>query len=276
MYIYVFAILSDVRGKKMKKGNGRKIIPIVLGGILGLIFAIYKIRLVSLIIPAIILFVIYFIAAVIYFIFKELKHHKTLIDNGRYDELIKYSTNKHEKMKGKISYKEQYLVNIANCYNRMGNFQESLNNLEKIQVHKMDNKTKSSYYTLISSNLYFLNQNLNRAEELISKSRQLLDTPERILQQALIDIELNKKDNASQLVEQYHKVTTRKKYMFGVYSIDYIDEYCIEISEKFMLGLYYKKIGNEEKSKEYFLKSANCNYKSYFSDISKELCKQYS
>lgn len=221
------------------------------------------------------MFVIYFILATIYIIFKELKNQKTLIDNGRYDELIKYSINKHEKMKGKIGYKGQYLVNIANCYNRMGNFQESLSYLEKIEVNKMDNRTKASYYALISSNLYFSNQNLNRADELISKSRQLLDTPEHILQQALIQIELNKKDTASELVEQYHKKTTRKKYMLGAYSMDYIDEYCVEISEKFMLGLYYKKIGNEEEAKEYFLKSAKCNYKNYFSDISKELYKYY-
>ena len=178
-------------------------------------------------------------------------------------------------MKGKIGYKGQYLVNIANCYNRMGNFQEGLSYLEKIEVNKMDNRTKASYYALISSNLYFSNQNLNRADELISKSRQLLDTPEHILQQALIQIELNKKDTASELVEQYHKKTTRKKYMLGAYSMDYIDEYCVEISEKFMLGLYYKKIGNEEEAKEYFLKSAKCNYKNYFSDISKELYKYY-
>lgn len=258
----------------MKKGIVTKIVlGGILGAILGAVSAIYEIRSVYLIMPAIILFVIYIIVATIYSIFKELKNQKTLIDNGRYDELIKYSIDKHEKMKGKIGYKGQYLVSIANCYNRMGSFQESLNYLEKIEVNKMDNRTKASYYALISSNLYFLNQNINRAEELIIKSRQLWDTPEHSLLQALICIELNKKDIASQLIEQYHKKATRKKYMFGAYTMYYFDEYCFEISEKFMLGLYYKKIGNEEESKEYLLKSAKCNYKNYFSDISKELSK---
>ena len=105
------------------------------------------------------------------------------------------------------------------------------------------------------------------------KSRQLLDTAEHSLLQALICIDLNKKEVASQLVEQYHKKATRKKYMFGAYTLDYFDEYCVEISEKFMLGLYYKKIGNEEEAKEYFLESTKCNYKNYFSDTSKELSK---
>jgi tetratricopeptide (TPR) repeat protein len=268
-------IVRVSRGIKMKKLDYTKIIAwsIVLGLFLGFILVKYEIHIISVIIPSIILLIIFIIATVIYFAFKELRHQQILLDNGRYDELIKHLTDKHEQLNGKMGYKEQYLVGIANCYNRMGNFEESLNYLEKVDLGKMDNKIKAGYYGLISSNLYFLNRSLNRAEELINKSRQLLDMPESILLQALIDIELNKKDDAKQLVEQYYKKATKKKYMFGVYTIMYIDEYTSKVSEKFMLGLYYKKIGDEEKSKEYFFKSANCSYKNHFSDISKELIK---
>ena len=225
------------------------------------------------IIPIIILFVTFIIATDIYFMIKESKYQQTLLNNGRYDELIKYMINKHEQINGKMGYKEQYLVGIANCYNRMGNFQESLNYLEKIEENKMDNKIKAGYYTSYSSNLYFLNKSLNKAEELINKSRKLLDMPESMLLQGLITIELNKKDEASQLIEQYLKKETRKKYMFEIYTVMYIDEYTSEICENFMLGLYYKKIGEGVNAKKYFSKSAKCNYKNYFSDISKELYK---
>lgn len=260
----------------MKKFNFNKILPwvIVLGFLLGLVFAICEINIISYIVPISILLIIFTMAVSAYFILKELNYQQSLLNTGRYNELIKYLLDKHEQYSGKMGYRQQYLVFVANCCNRMGNFQESLSYLEKIQENKMDNKTKAGYYLLYSSNLYFLNQSLNKADELINKSRTLLDMNESMLLHALIDIGLNKKEDARQLIEQYHKRGTAKKYMFGISTVLYVDEYTSKVSEKFMLGLYYKNIGDEENSIKYFSESANCDYRNYFSDISKEICKK--
>lgn len=245
-----------------------KAIAILLGTsiILSIVSCLFKIDTIT----NNILMVISAILIVIYFTHKNIRYKQTLLNNGRYDELIKYMINSHKLLKRMWGYKEQYSVSIASCYNRMGNFQESINYLEKIEKTKMDNNTKALYYAIYSLNLYFLNQSMNKAEELINKFRQVLDNPRSMLLEALIAIELDKKEYAKQLVEQKYKEVTRKKYIISFYTLIYTDEYCSEISENFMLGLYYKKMGEEEAAKRYFAKSANCNYKNYLSDISKE------
>lgn len=257
----------------MKKYDFTKMLawPLVFGAFLGLALAKFEINLIDYIIPILILLVIIIIAVSAYYMKKEANYQQTLLNEGRYDELIKYMTEKHEQAKGKMGYRQQYLYGIANCYNRMGQFQVSLNYLQDMEEDKMDNNLKAGYYVLYAANLYFLNRDLNKAEELIIKSRELLDMPESILLHALINIELGKREEANNLIELYLKKPNEKKYKLGIYTIMYIDEFSTNVSEKFMLGLCYKKLGEEEKSKRYLTEAADCGYWNYFSDLAKEM-----
>lgn len=257
----------------MKKKDFTVIISwsIVIGLILGVALAISEIDIIVFAMPALIFLVVLIIAAASYYTLKDLKIQKSMLNTGKYDEMIKYSIGRHEKLKGKMGYKEQYILNVANCFNRMGKFQESLDYLDRMQVDKMDNNLKAGYCGLYSSDLYFLNQDMGKAEELIIKSRNLIDMQESMLLHALISLELNKNETARQLVEAYCKKSNKKKYILGMSTVMYIDEYTSKVSEKFMLGLYYKKAGDEAKSKMYLTEAASYRYNNYFSNISKEL-----
>ena len=261
----------------MKKNNF--VIIIAWGGILGIILAASLIlndihfnfnMLLGIILSLILIIVIVFAVALCKAI-NDNRFYKRLLDNGEYDELIKLMKEKHNKLDGKMGYKQQHLANIANCCGRMGNFQESLNYLKKIDEEGLDKYTKASYYGMYAENLFFLNEDLMKAEELIDKSRELLDCPEAILVKALISLELDKKEESSELIELYHKKTPRKKYEFTLTTVLYFDEYTEKVSGNFMLGLYYKKVGELEKAKKYFSQSAHCSYKNYFSDKGREL-----
>jgi len=255
----------------MKKSSLGNLFPwAILGGLfLGVFCAITGIPLLSYTVPILTLLGILILVTVIFVFAKESRYQLAMLNDGRYEEFIEYLTIKHERGSRFKSYKGQYLLSIANCLNRMGDFRESLNCLQKIDESRLDKNTKASYYSLYSSNLYFLNDNLRRAEELITKSRGMMDMPESILLQALIELELNKREESESLIEKYRKIK-RKKYLFGM-TVLIIDDYTRKISENFLLGLYHKIAGEEEHSKIYFSKSADCRYKNYFSDLSKEL-----
>ncbi|MDP4145815.1 MAG: hypothetical protein Q8936_15230 [Bacillota bacterium] len=256
----------------MKKYNMKKVISIsvVLGLVLSFFLIKYDIDIIYFLKTIFVLLVIYIIVMTAILMHKDFKRQKDMLSSGRYDELIKYYEEKHQKFNGRRGYKQQHLINVAGCYHRIGQFQESLDLLYTVEDNKLDKNMKAGYYALVSLNLYFLERNLDKAEELIIKSRKLLDMPESILLQALISIELDNKVDTNKLLQEYHEKTNKKKFIFGIYTVLYIDEYTRNVSEKFMLGLYYQKIGDKEKAKRYFSEAAECNYKNYFSDIARE------
>lgn len=222
-------------------------------------------------ISLIVLLVIFIILRVIISVYKKITYQIMLLNNGRYQEFISYMSERHNKYYKQRPHKCSCLLGIANCYSRMGNFQESINYLKKIDYSKINKAIKSGYFLLYSLNLYFLNENLDKAVEFVNESRVLLDTPESMLLKALIELELGKIDDANKLVEEYFSKINRKKIIIKFAAIVYFDNYITNVIEKYMLGLYYMKMLNMDKAKSYFCEAANCNYKSYFSDKAKAL-----
>jgi len=248
---------------------------VILGIFLGAILIRYDIYILPYlfgytIAALVIIFIVIFLIT-LYIAYRNFKLQMKMLNMGKYEEVIKELLNKHKKASKSFLYKQQYLGNVANCYNRMGNFEESLNYLDKINNDIADKNSKALNYVLYAHNLYFLGMDIEKAEELVNKSRQLMDMPETILLDALIKLELGEEEKAANIIEEYYRLKSKKKYILGFYTQIVFDEYTKEVNENFMLGYYYFKLGSMGKANKYLSQAAKCDYKNYFSDKAKEL-----
>jgi tetratricopeptide (TPR) repeat protein len=261
----------------MDKASFKKIIicSAIAGVIIGILQAVLDINLLTdYTVPYIIIIVIAVAAASVVISFNQWKRAMVLANEGKLDEAIQAFEKLHEKHKGKMGYKDQAVGGIANMYNRMGEFEKSNSYLEKINFDNLDNNTRAVSYAIYAHNLYFLDEDLYRARRYIKNSREMVEMPEFILLHALLELELEGQESSDDIIKQYERLNFNKKAIGGLYTILLVDEFSKKVNENFMLGLYYYKIGELNKAKEYLAQAADCSYENFFSDTAKELLKE--
>lgn len=202
------------------------------------------------------------------------KQPMNLANEGKFQEAIEVFEKLHEKHKGKMGYKNQGIGGLANMYNRMGEFEKSNSYLDKLDFETLDNNSKAVSYAIYAHNLYFLDLNLFKARNYIKRCREIVEMPEFILLQALLELELEGREVSDKLVEEYENLKFDKKFVGGLYTVLLIDEFSKKVNESFMLGLYYYKIGEVGKAKDYLKEAASCSYENFFSNMAKDLLLQ--
>lgn len=199
--------------------------------------------------------------------FFTVKKNKKLLEEGKFEEVIKIYEKLHNKYSKYNNYKGLYFFNIAKCYYRLGNFKKSNEILKEFRIDELDKNYKVMYYGIYASNLALMEKDLETAYNYIKLARKIYELPEMILNQAIIE-RIKGIEDAEKTFEEF-----KDKVMNAKGSGEY-DSFGKEILENYLIGLYHYKSGNMESAKDYFEKTSRLPYKNYFSDTAKEFLKK--
>lgn len=258
----------------MDKYSFKKIITwsAILGVFIGILQAALDINFLTDYLVLLIIVIVFAVAVLAtIFVINQWKLPINLANEGKFQEAIEVFEKLHGKHKDKMGYKNQGIGGLANMYNRMGEFEKSNSYLDKLDFETLDNNSKAVSYAIYAHNLYFLDLNLYKARNYIKRCREIVEMPEFILLQALLELELEGREASDRLVEEYENLKFDKKFVGGLYTVLLIDEFSKKVNESFMLGLYYYKIGEVHKAKGYLKEAASCSYENFFSNMAKDL-----
>jgi tetratricopeptide (TPR) repeat protein len=218
------------------------------------------------------LFIIIFFAILIIFISGELGYIK-MLKNGKYAEGIEVLNKKLNKAWTK-DVKNIYYFNIANAYNRMGDFEKSIENLNMIDEKKLDKNLKPNYYGLYASGLYWIEGDRNRILVYMEKSLEGNVLPNLDIVRSNIELLKGNKEGAERYINLYFKKKSEKSFVMGFKSMLIIDSYFEEIMSNLYIGMFYLDKGNEELAKKYLSLSADSKYENFYSSKAKELLRE--
>lgn len=259
----------------MNRWSLKKLIvwSVVLGLSIGLLMSALNIT-IPLYVFLIGIFVVFTaVALFIYLNLRRWRYAGKLMNMGEFNDAITLYEELHEKYYKRNSYKEQALLGIANCYNRLGEFDKSLNYMDDMAADNLDKASQALYYAIYAHDLYFLRKELLKALEYIRLSRELIDLPETILTQAMIELELNGMAAAGEIIDEYFNHENSPRHFVGLYTLIIIDEFSRQVNENFMLGLYYHNIGDKEKAAKYLFEAAKYGHDNYFTVEARHMIK---
>lgn len=210
-----------------------------------------------------------FVISLVFILYKWIKLIH-LISSGNYLKAIDYSNALLIKYKGKKSLTNPILLNIANCYNRTGNFQKSIEILDEIDTKNLDKNRSFALAVAYGSNLILLEENINVIKMYFEKTLAMTKLIEYYPLFANYEVLVGNNDAASEYIEKYIHQDKHKKIKLVGGDLFVFDKFSINIENNYSIGLYYVKIGDSNSAKEYFKKSAECKYDNYYSRKSKE------
>lgn len=156
------------------------------------------------------------------------------------------------------------IYNIAVVYARMGEFESSITWLERIDLAKIPNISKSSYYGMYAFNLLHLGRSFEVAENYLNEAALLEKRP--ILDLAFCYLYLLKNDleKATEHVKIYldNPEKTQRIYKQGTIRIK-VDQTYFTGMENFYLGLYYQAMNDVKKAEEHFFAAALMPYDNF-------------
>lgn len=243
--------------------------PLILGLILGTMGI--KIKLKSVVLICIVLFISLMFFVILNVILKSMNNMK-LLSKGEYNKAIQGFEGNIKKYERNKKIVNAMIYNIAICHYRKGEFIESKAYLDKIDSSYCDDNVKYGYFGLQASNLIFLEENISEAEEYFKKADQLLDTEEGYPIRAYLEgIKGNSKE-VLRYIESYINKEKKKKVVFSFNkSLLLYDKFIYDIENNFHIGAAYLKLNEPKLAKEYFIKASKGQYENYFSKKAEEI-----
>jgi tetratricopeptide (TPR) repeat protein len=246
---------------------------VVIGIIFGIIFGIihfvtgYEATL-----PIVIFIVVIF---VLFEFFLDFYIPIYIMFRGRYDEAIIKMKRLIERKKYNERSRDSAIFNLANCYHRKGDFDESINYLNKINQDTLDKNLKHVYYSLYAENLLMLERNIDLAEKYLNRAS---DSPKHYkeLLAPYIFLNLLKGDieKSNEYVQVMQNNRNRKSFIITRTIILLVDRKFKKIQDCYALGLHYYRMMSYDLAKKYLIESSNCSYSNCYSERAKLLLEK--
>lgn len=197
----------------------------------------------------------------------------TLLKEGRYDECIELSEKMLTNYPNQPKAKNQIIYNIALIHNRKGDFAESNEALEQIELKYLDKNLKAVYFGLFATNLLILEKDVDRAIGFIRESIDLYNNSSSYLIWACLEQLGGNSNYANELVEKYNKTIDDKKFKLGMTPL-LIDKQFKEVFDHFLLGLYHLRAGENEESRKHFFIASSYTVPNFYSEEASRLLRR--
>lgn len=213
----------------------------------------------------------------------------TLREKGEFEEalqVIDRFERKYAKMPAQIN---QMMLDRAACYNRIGEFQKSIECLEKCNLDLVKKPIlKAIYYELFAVNLIMLHKDYVQAKEYLKKAKSIKKVPANFFINKYIEALEGKRENEEEFLDSVKKEFP-KIDLEGKKSIDKNLKYKIlEISSEkipgakydemlmnFFMGLYFIENNQLENAKDTLSLASDYKYTNYFTKEAEHILKEY-
>lgn len=247
---------------------------VILAVALGTCFVMWEIKFSTIVYMWTSIFLgIIFVFMTVYLV-KVLKYSLSDFEKGNYLKVIGKNEEKIELNREKINVTNYLYLNNSICLNRMGEFEKSNNNLEKIREFQNEKEIKWYYYFLKGTNMILEGKDIEKGSKELLKCRDVLDIKDIYPFLAFAEVVNKNKNLALKYLEEYSKLERKKTFAFTLTKAAiYFDEFTYQIENNFFIGYTYYQIGNIDKAVEYFKISENSKFNNYYSERSKEFIK---
>jgi tetratricopeptide (TPR) repeat protein len=197
-----------------------------------------------------------------------------LLSKGKYDGAIVLFERHARYYPDWWGIKNAARFNIALCHHRKGDFEESMNWLNRIVTGRLSPKSTGNYYGLLASNLIMQNQELELAEQYLDRSQSLIRLPHAALSRSYLELLRGNKPGAEKAIADYfHMKDKLKRLIFGWKTVIFVDLEFLSCMSNYVLGFYYSQTGDATLAKKHLAIACSCKYKNLYSDKADSLLK---
>lgn len=195
-----------------------------------------------------------------------------LLNRGEYAKVIDLMQEVISKHQGKKSYENAAFYNIALCYFQMGDFEKSLQYLDRMDPNRLNKKMKTAYFMAYAGNLISLKRDLEAARQYLKEAYKIVPYSMIYLSMAIVEKLLGNNEDSKTLLEKYLSTKDNMKSKYGLVML-YVDQYSKMIAENFMLGWLYYLNGEHNKAIPYLEVARQCKYENYAAKKARELLR---
>ncbi len=197
---------------------------------------------------------------------------KKLMISGKFDQAIVNL----KKCKGKYrilkSITNNIHHNLAFCYHYMGDFDKSNNELDNIELDKVDENMKFAVLLSYSNNFLELNTNKDQALEYINQCSKIMDIPEIKINLAYLDLIQNNINSSKKKLEEYFTQSKQAtKIKIGLITTLIFPKKISDLQINYRIGKILWANNEIEEAKKYLTLVKDSKYKSYYGIKSKEI-----
>jgi len=206
---------------------------------------------------------------------RERQKIRDLMFRGEYQQALVFFQKDLKNRFASQNIKKVAIYNIALIYHRQGQFENSMQWLQKLDSQKMDRNLQSIYYGLYAVNLLFLERNFDQVADYLSKSFALLRRPQAYLCFSYLYILQADIQQAANAIDEYHslkKNVSKTQQSFGLFKVRLIfDREFDNLLENLFMGIYYQTINEISLAREFLAKAAVYPYDNFYKSKAFEL-----
>lgn len=187
----------------------------------------------------------------------------SLMLTGNYSkslQLLKKNLKRNILIKTNKFYKKCTLYNIALNYHMMGEVEESIEWLAKIDKTRITNTLKCVCYSLEAGNFLMLGRNINTVDSYLEIALSLIELPYVYLWYCYFYLLKNNRNKAKEMIEKYLHTQNNNQKDYGDNLRLIIDSKSQDAFANFVIGLYYQAMNDAAQAKDYFYKASLCPY----------------
>lgn len=195
---------------------------------------------------------------------------------GKYNKSLKIykRTLKRKWLTNKNNVYSSAILNIARINLIIGDFEESIKWLCGIDIEKINDKLKASYYSNYALNLLLLEKDLDIAEDYFKKAEEFsfLKLPPSYIVECYLSILRGNKEEATILLHRHleeFNIDKIQKFYPGLLFC-FVDKKAVNLLNNYLIGYCFKALGDNIKAKEHFQLVSQYPYNNFFKQKSLE------
>lgn len=193
-----------------------------------------------------------------------------LTSQGQFEKAIAWWHKRLKKWSNRESLKPFAYYHLANCHAWLGNYQESLQWLEKMPMEKVPPRLSSSIYYLKTLNLFFLEAPRQTLKQYFPAFKNDAKFPQYALLAAYILKLEGDEASSRQIFENYKKNHAPAEKNFSL-TVLRMSKKLRHLQENFFLGAYALKSGDKVEAKALLGEVASAEISNCYSQQAEKL-----
>ena len=199
------------------------------------------------------------------------------LSKGMYNKAIEEFNNIINKYKGNDRVMNAMNLNIASCYSRLGDFQRSIEYLDKIdsKTRAIDKNLTFAYSGLYVVNLMLLDREYEKIEEHLKKVVEINDLIEFYPIRAYFEALKADEKKTLDYIEKYQNRKENRKFILSFMNTSLVfDKFTIDVENNFFIGMSYYKLNDFKSAILYLSKIINYEYDNFYSRKAREILEE--
>ena len=205
------------------------------------------------------------------------------IQDGHFEKAIEMAKEEIEKSPEKKHHVAQRHIDMAICYERMGEFEQSIRCLEECDLSYLKKPIHQTYDSMYALNLMLLRKKTDHAIRYVGKTQEFNRFRKQAnlfytnyLVMAHLDLDRKNLEGGEFLAAEVRRLRlTDVRNEVSDYAYRRIGADFRRIQEDYLLGWFYERVGDDEVAAMFYAPVADFRYDNYYTRKAKAFMETY-